>query len=57
MFYKRFWEETFTMSEEKEDWDDLDATLMDGLEDENPAIEIKLETCFTFVKKPYKLVI
>ena len=34
---KLTWEETFkAMSEEKENWDDLDTTLMDGLEDEHP---------------------
>jgi antitoxin MazE len=34
---KLTWEETFKeMSKEKEDWDDLDAILMDGLEDEHP---------------------
>ena len=34
---KLTWEETFkAMSEEKENWNDLDVTLMDGLEDENP---------------------
>ncbi len=33
---KLTWEETFkAMSEEKKDWDDLDVTLMDGLDDEN----------------------
>jgi antitoxin MazE len=29
------WEETFkSMADEKENWDDFDATLLDGLEDE-----------------------
>lgn len=33
---KLTWEETFKeMSQEKEDWNDLEVTLMDGLEDEN----------------------
>ncbi len=33
---KLTWEETFkSMSEEKEDWNDFDVTLMDGLEEEN----------------------
>lgn len=32
---KLSWEDTFkAMAEEKEDWDDLDTTLLDGLEDE-----------------------
>jgi antitoxin MazE len=33
---KLTWEETFkSMSEEKENWNDLDVTLMDGLEEDN----------------------
>lgn len=33
---KLSWEETFkAMADEKEQWDDFDATLLDGLEDEN----------------------
>ncbi len=33
---KLTWEETFkSMSEEKENWNDFDVTLMDGLEEEN----------------------
>ena len=32
---KLSWEDTYkAMAEEKEHWDDLDATLLDGLEDE-----------------------
>ncbi len=34
---KLTWEETFkAMSDEKENWNDLDITLMDGLEEEDP---------------------
>ena len=34
---KLTWEETFkSMSEERENWNDFDVTLMDGLEEENP---------------------
>ncbi len=34
---KLTWDESFkAMSEEKENWDYLDVTLMDGLEDEEP---------------------
>jgi len=33
---KLSWEETYkSMADEKEDWDDFDATLLDGLEDES----------------------
>ena len=33
---KLSWEDTFkAMADEKEQWDDFDATLLDGLEDEN----------------------
>ena len=33
---KLTWEETFkSMSEKKENWNDFDVTLMDGLEEEN----------------------
>ena len=33
---KLSWEDTYkAMANEKEDWSDLDATLLDGLEDEN----------------------
>jgi antitoxin MazE len=33
---KLSWEETFkAMAAEKEEWDDFDATLLDGLEDED----------------------
>lgn len=33
---KLTWEQTFkSMSEEKENWNDFDVTLMDGLEEEN----------------------
>ena len=33
---KLSWEDTYkSMSKEKEDWNDFDVTLMDGLEDEN----------------------
>jgi antitoxin MazE len=33
---KLSWEETFkAMADEKEQWDDFDATLLDGLEDDN----------------------
>ena len=33
---KLSWEETFkAMADEKEQWDNFDATLLDGLEDEN----------------------
>ena len=33
---KLSWEETFkAMADEKEQWDDFDATQLDGLEDEN----------------------
>ena len=33
---KLSWEETFkAMADEKEQWDDFDATLLDGLDDEN----------------------
>ena len=33
---KLSWENTYkTMANEKEDWDDFDATLLDGLEDED----------------------
>lgn len=33
---KLSWEETFkAMADEKEQWDDFDAMLLDGLEDEN----------------------
>ena len=33
---KMSWEETYkAMSEEKENWDDFDTTLLDGLEDED----------------------
>lgn len=33
---KLSWEETFkAMADEKEQWDDFDATLLDGLKDEN----------------------
>jgi antitoxin MazE len=33
--HKLSWEDTYkTMANEKEDWDDFDATLLDGLEDE-----------------------
>lgn len=33
---KLTWEETFkAMSKEKENWDDFDVTLMDGLEEQN----------------------
>lgn len=33
---KLSWEDTFkAMADEKEQWDDFDSTLLDGLEDEN----------------------
>ncbi|OHB72464.1 MAG: hypothetical protein A2W17_02055 [Planctomycetes bacterium RBG_16_41_13] len=33
---KLSWEDTYkSMAEEKEDWDDFDVTLLDGLDDEN----------------------
>ncbi len=33
---KLSWEETYkAMADEKEEWDDFDATLLDGLEDED----------------------
>ncbi len=33
---KLSWEDTYkAMANEKEDWDDLDTTLLDGLEEEN----------------------
>jgi antitoxin MazE len=33
---KLSWEDTYkTMANEKENWDDFDTTLLDGLEDEN----------------------
>jgi antitoxin MazE len=33
---KLSWEDTYkTMANEKEDWDDFDTTLLDGLEDED----------------------
>ena len=33
---KLSWEDTFkAMADEREQWDDFDATLLDGLEDEN----------------------
>ena len=33
---KLSWEDTYkAMAEEKEDWDDFDTTLLDGLEDED----------------------
>ncbi|MCZ6677592.1 MAG: AbrB/MazE/SpoVT family DNA-binding domain-containing protein [Candidatus Poribacteria bacterium] len=34
------WEETYrAMAEEEEDWEDFDATLLDGLEDDEPDSE------------------
>ncbi|MGR3174669.1 MAG: AbrB/MazE/SpoVT family DNA-binding domain-containing protein [Candidatus Scalindua sp.] len=37
---KLAWEETFkSMSEERENWNDLVVTLLDGLEEENPDSE------------------
>lgn len=34
--HKLSWEDTYkAMANEKENWDDLDATLLDGLEDED----------------------
>ncbi|MBW2166452.1 MAG: AbrB/MazE/SpoVT family DNA-binding domain-containing protein, partial [Deltaproteobacteria bacterium] len=33
---KLSWEDTYkAMADEKEDWDDFDTTLLDGLEDED----------------------